>query len=133
MPDATVNHIPTMTGGSGTEALLAFYARHFIPCMPADTRTEPISRTVGVDGEGYECVVDEFLFSFAHDCRMDWMLPGLAPTGRQVNQCLQQGPVHFESKPYAHPAHSNCQCRTNPLREFLSLSRLRSLCRLWWW
>ena len=29
-------------------------------------------------------VVDEMLFKFTHTIRMDWMLPGLAPTGRRV-------------------------------------------------
>ena len=28
---ATVVHVPTLTGGVGTEALEAFYASHFIP------------------------------------------------------------------------------------------------------
>jgi hypothetical protein len=32
---STVNHVPTMTGGSGTEGLRQFYAKHFIPKMPA--------------------------------------------------------------------------------------------------
>jgi carboxymethylenebutenolidase len=29
-------------------------------------------------------VIDEFLFAFTHDIEMDWMLPGVAPTGRHV-------------------------------------------------
>ena len=39
----------------------------------------PISRTVGSDQ-----LVDEMIFKFSHTVRMDWMLPGLAPTGRPV-------------------------------------------------
>ena len=68
-----------LTGGSGHDELIAFYARHFIPKMPADTRITPICRTVG---QGR--VIDEFLFAFTHDIEMDWMLPGVAPTGRHV-------------------------------------------------
>ncbi len=74
-----VNHIPVMTGGVGHDDLLRFYANHFIPKTPADTRLVPVSRTIGVDR-----VVDEFLFCFTHDVEIDWMLPGIAPTGRTV-------------------------------------------------
>jgi len=74
-----VNHIPTMTGGVGQEDLYRFYANHFIPKTPADTKLVPISRTVGVDR-----LVDEMLFCFTHDVEIDWMLPGIPPTGRYV-------------------------------------------------
>ena len=39
----------------------------------------PISRTIGADR-----VVDEMLFCFTHDIEIDWMLPGLKPTGKYV-------------------------------------------------
>ena len=74
-----VNHIPTMTGGTGVEELGRFYANHFIPQMPKDTSLVPISRTIGADR-----VVDEMIFSFTHDEEIDWMLPGIAPTGKKV-------------------------------------------------
>jgi carboxymethylenebutenolidase len=74
-----VNHIPTMTGGVGHDDLLRFYRHHFIPQTPADTRLVPISRTVGADR-----LVDEMLFCFTHDIEIDWMLPGVPPTGRYV-------------------------------------------------
>ena len=38
-----------------------------------------VSRTVGDDQ-----VVDELVISFTHTAPVDWMLPGLAPTGRRV-------------------------------------------------
>ena len=78
-----VNHVPTMTGGRGRAELLDFYSRHFIPKMPADTRVTPVCRTVG---QGR--VVDEMIFQFTHDIEMDWMLPGVAPTGRRVEVAL---------------------------------------------
>ena len=78
-PDNYVNHIPTMTGGRGTAEMVEFYGKHFIPMMPADTALTPFTRTIG-NGR----VIDEFLFSFTHDTEMDWMLPGIAPTHRQV-------------------------------------------------
>ena len=74
-----VNHIPTMTGGVGYEDLHRFYKNHFIPKTPADTKLVPISRTIGADR-----VVDEMLFCFTHDIEIDWMLPGIAPTGNYV-------------------------------------------------
>jgi carboxymethylenebutenolidase len=74
-----VNHIPTMTGGVGYKDLLRFYANHFIPKTPKDTKLVPISRTIGADR-----VVDEMLFCFTHDIEIDWMLPGVAPTGKYV-------------------------------------------------
>ena len=39
----------------------------------------PISRTIGNDQ-----LVDEMVFKFTHTIRMDWMLPGIAPTGKRV-------------------------------------------------
>ena len=77
--DAYVNHIPVLTGGVGKEQLHEFYSKHFIPQMPPDTEMIPLSRTIGNDQ-----LVDEMIFKFTHTIRMDWMLPGLAPTGKQV-------------------------------------------------
>jgi carboxymethylenebutenolidase len=74
-----VNHIPTMTGGVGHADLLRFYKNHFIPKTPKDTKLVPISRTIGADR-----VVDEMLFCFTHDIEIDWMLPGVPPTGKYV-------------------------------------------------
>lgn len=74
-----VNHIPTMTGGVGYEDLHSFYTHHFVNSNPPDTHLIPISRTVGASQ-----IVDEMLFCFTHTCEIDWMLPGLAPTGKYV-------------------------------------------------
>ncbi|MGJ0507945.1 MAG: ester cyclase [Methylocystis sp.] len=74
-----VNHIPTMTGGVGHDQLKRFYKYHFIGANPPDTTLATVSRTVGKDS-----VVDEMLFSFTHTHEIDWMLPGVAPTGRKV-------------------------------------------------
>ena len=77
--DAYVNHIPVLTGGVGKEELREFYSKRFIPQMPPDTEVTPISRTIGHDQ-----LVDEMIFKFTHTVRMDWMLPGIAPTGKRV-------------------------------------------------
>ena len=77
--DAYVNHIPVLTGGSGREELREFYSKRFIPQMPPDTEMTPVSRTIGDDQ-----IVDEMVFEFTHTIPMDWMLPGIAPTGKRV-------------------------------------------------
>jgi carboxymethylenebutenolidase len=74
-----VNHVPTMTGGVGHDLLKRFYAHHFIHQAPADRRSITLSRTVGPDR-----VIEEKIFCFTHDIEMDWMLPGVKPTGRYV-------------------------------------------------
>src|SRR5437762_13352260 len=77
--DAYVNHIPVLTGGVGKKELREFYSKRFIPQMPPDTEMVPLSRTIGDDQ-----LVDEMIFKFTHTIKMDWMLPGIAPTGRHV-------------------------------------------------
>ena len=77
--DSYVNHIPVMTGGVGRDELREFYSKLFIPQMPPDTEIALISRTIG-DTQ----LVDEMVFKFTHTQNMDWMLPGIAPTGRRV-------------------------------------------------
>ena len=72
-----VNHVPTMTGGVGHDQLKRFYKYHFVDANPEDTRLIPLSRTIGADR-----IVDEFVFCATHDREIDWLLPGLAPTGK---------------------------------------------------
>ena len=74
-----VNHVPTLTGGVGQAELHRFYKNHFIPKLPKDTKFIPVSRTIGADR-----VVDEFLLCFTHDIEIDFLLPGVAPTGKYV-------------------------------------------------
>src|SRR5438132_9304630 len=77
--DAYVNHIPVLTGGTGRQELREFYSKRFIPQMPPDTEMTPVSQTIGEDQ-----IVDEMIFKFTHTIPMDWMLPGVAPTGKRV-------------------------------------------------
>lgn len=74
-----VNHIPTLTGGVGYRDLYRFYKHHFVDSNPDDTQLIPISRTIGETQ-----IVDELLFCFTHDREIDWLLPGIAPTGKYV-------------------------------------------------
>ena len=77
--DAYVNHIPVMTGGVGKPALREFYSKYLIPQISPDLELVPISRTIGTDQ-----LVDEMVSTFTHTIQMDWMLPGVAPTGKRV-------------------------------------------------
>jgi carboxymethylenebutenolidase len=83
VPDAYVDHVPVLTGGRGLDELSQFYATHFIPKMPPDMAMTPVSRTIGADQ-----LVDEMVISFTHTIEMDWMAPGIAPTGKRVEVAL---------------------------------------------
>ena len=94
--DAYVNHIPVLTGGVGHGELREFYSKQFIPQMPPDTEMIPVSRTIGEDQ-----LVDEMIFKFTHTIPMDWMLPGIPPTGRRVEVPLV-AIVRFRNGKLAH-------------------------------
>jgi carboxymethylenebutenolidase len=94
--DAYVNHVPVLTGGFGQDQLREFYSQHFISKMPPDTTIALVSRTVDDDR-----LVDEMIFQFTHTIVMDWMLPGVAPTGRRVEVPLV-AIVHFREGKLAH-------------------------------
>jgi carboxymethylenebutenolidase len=91
-----VNHVPTLTGGVGHDQLKRFYKYHFIGGNPPDTGMTVVSRTIGADQ-----IVDEMVFSFTHTSEIDWMLPGIAPTGRKVEVPLV-AIVKFEGGKVAH-------------------------------
>jgi len=78
--DPYVHHVATMTGGSGTDGVREFYGNHFIGQWPDDVEQREISRTVDESQ-----VVDELVISFTHDRRMDFMLPGIEPTGKRIS------------------------------------------------
>jgi carboxymethylenebutenolidase len=92
-----VNHVPVLTGGVGRRQLEHFYGKYFIPSMPNDVEMVPISRTVG-----YDRIVDEFVFCCTHTKDMDWLLPGVKPTGRRLELVtvvivyFQEGKIHHE-------------------------------------
>lgn len=92
-----VNHVPVLTGGVGRPQLEHFYGRYFIPGMPPDVEMIPISRTVG-----YDRIVDEFVFRCTHTVAMEWLLPGVPPTGRRLELVMvvvvsfEGGKIHHE-------------------------------------
>ena len=75
-----LHNVPTMIGGVGRDGVRAFYRDHLVgKFFPPDMTMTPVSRTVG-DTQ----VVDELVISFTHTTVIDWMLPGVAPTGKRV-------------------------------------------------
>src|SRR6266571_4606505 len=78
--DPHLNHVPSMVGGVGRDGVLAFYRDHLVgKFFPPDVKMTSVSRTVGQDQ-----VVDELVISFTHTTVIDWMLPGVPPTGKPV-------------------------------------------------
>jgi len=78
-PDSYVNLVPLMLGGRGQHAVRDFYADHFVSQLPPDIEIVPVSRTIG-QGQ----IVDEMVLRFTHSLQMDWILPGIPPTGKRV-------------------------------------------------
>jgi carboxymethylenebutenolidase len=74
-----VNIVPLMVGARGRCALRDFYANHFLQQIPPDLEMVTVSRTIG---QGR--VVDERVARFTHSIRIDWLLPGIPPTGKRV-------------------------------------------------
>lgn len=70
---------PVITGGIGRDGVREFYTKWFIPQNHPDTEITLVSRTIGNDQ-----LVDEMIQKFTHTIQMDWMLPGIPPTGKRV-------------------------------------------------
>jgi len=75
-----VNHVPTLMGGVGYDGTRAFYENHLVgKFFPPDVEMIDVSRTIDANQ-----IVDELVIRFTHTTEIEWMLPGVAPTGRRV-------------------------------------------------
>lgn len=75
-----LHNVPTMVGGVGYDGVRAFYRDHLVgKFFPPDVTMTPVSRTV----DDHQ-IVDELVIAFTHTMMVDWMLPGIAPTGKRV-------------------------------------------------
>jgi carboxymethylenebutenolidase len=87
--------VPTMVGGQGPDGVRTFYANRLIgQFFPPDVEFETISRTYSE-----ERLVDELIISFTHTTPIDWMLPGIRPTGKRVEVVfvvIDKGTVAYE-------------------------------------
>jgi carboxymethylenebutenolidase len=77
--DPELLHVPIGVGARGRDALRAVYADVFIPNVPPDAGLELLTGSVTDDR-----LIDEFVFHFTHTVQIDWLAPGIAPTGRAV-------------------------------------------------
>ena len=80
----------------GRAAVREFYADHFLSQIPPDLEITSLSQTVGDNR-----LVDEMVIRFTHSIDMDWILPGLRPTGRTAEFVLA-GVIQFEGGKVAH-------------------------------
>lgn len=79
-----LNHVPTMAGGVGQAGVRAFYRDHLVgKFFPPDVTMKNVSRTIGEDR-----LVEELFISFTHTTVIDWLLPGVAPTGKPVEMAV---------------------------------------------
>ena len=85
-----------MTGGVGHDQLKRFYRYHFIGMNPPDFGLTSMSRTIGTN-----CIVDEFIMHFTRTREIDWLLPGVPPTGRKV-EVATVAIVQFEGDKLVH-------------------------------
>jgi len=75
--------IPSGAGGAGKQGVRDFYANHFLPYIPPDVELVTVSET-----SGQNRIVEEYVVRFTHTLNMDWLLPGVPPTGRKVEFAL---------------------------------------------
>ena len=83
--------VPSGRGGTGKEGVRRFYANQFLSSIPPDLELLPISE---IFAETH--VVAEYVMRFTHTLQMDWMLPGVPPTGRRA-ELLLVAIIRFEN------------------------------------
>ena len=68
----------TLASAEGRDAVRDFY-KHLMTQLPNDLKFTAVTRTIGTDR-----IVSELILTFTHDVAIDWLLPGIPPTGKQV-------------------------------------------------
>jgi carboxymethylenebutenolidase len=91
-----VPRAPSKNGFGHNESDGRTRVEEFIGVNPPDFRLTPVSRTIGTDS-----IVDEFIVQFTHTTEIDWLLPGVAPTGRVV-EVPTVGIIKFEGDKLVH-------------------------------
>jgi carboxymethylenebutenolidase len=82
--DPHLNHVPVMAGGVGRKGVHDFYRDHLVgKFFPPDVKMVNVSRTIGSDQ-----IVEELVISFTHTTPIDWLLPGVPPTGKTVEMAV---------------------------------------------
>ncbi len=79
-----LTNVPLITGGVGRKGVRDFYANHLVgKFFPPDVEMISVSQTIGDDQ-----IVDELVIRFTHTKVIEWMLPGVAPTGKKVEMAV---------------------------------------------
>ena len=79
-----LNHVPTMAGCVGRDGVRSFYRDHLVgKFFPPDVTMASVSRTVGESS-----IVEELAIGFTHTTVIDWLLPGVSPTGKRVEMAV---------------------------------------------
>ncbi|MDW7654867.1 MAG: ester cyclase [Nitrospiraceae bacterium] len=79
-----LHNVANMMGGVGRQGVRDFYRNHLVgKFFPPDVKMVNVSRTIGTDQ-----IVDELVISFTHTRAIDWMLPGVPPTGKRVEMAV---------------------------------------------
>jgi carboxymethylenebutenolidase len=126
--DPYVFCVPSGICAIGRAEVREFYARHFLPNIPPDFQLKPLSRATGSNR-----LVEEFVVRFTHSLRMDWLLPGLSPTGRTAEFVLvavigfRDGKVSHE---HIHWDHTALLCQLGVLDHPLACAGVASAPRL---
>jgi carboxymethylenebutenolidase len=94
--DPYVFLIPSGVARVGRVAVHEFYTNKFLPKIPPDLEITSLSQTIGNDR-----MVEEILIRFTHSIDMDWMLPGLQPTGRKA-EFIVAAVIQIEDGKVAH-------------------------------
>ncbi len=95
--DPYLHLIPVQAGGMGKDQVREFYSLLLRQQLPPDLDMTPVSRTVG-----NERIVEELILKFTHIISMDWLLPGVPPTGKRVEFLVavvfgfQDGKIAYE-------------------------------------
>jgi len=91
-------NVPSMVGGAVRDGVRAFYADHLVgKFFPPDVTFTEVSRTFGDTR-----LIDELVITFTHTQEIEWMIPGVAPTGRPVSVAfvvivgIENGKVDYE-------------------------------------
>jgi carboxymethylenebutenolidase len=112
----------------GRAAVREFYANRFLPNIPPDFEITTVSQTFGDDR-----IVEEMAVRFTHTIDMDWVLPGVQPTGRKA-EFLVASFIQFDGGKIAHEHaywdHATALSQLGVLDHPLAISGMRSAAEL---
>ncbi len=77
-------NVPNMMGGDGYAGVRNFYKNHLVgKFFPPDVTMTRVSLTIGTSQ-----IVEELVITFTHTMVLDWLLPGVPPTGKPVEMAV---------------------------------------------